>query len=49
MSRWQMRGPGGRTQIEPSRMRLLMIRLTGLVIGVVAPLMAFGSPAMLLR
>ncbi len=47
MSRWQMRGPAGTTQIEPSPMRLLMMRLMGVVVAAVALLMAFGSSAML--
>lgn len=49
MGRWQMRGPGGTTQIEPGRMRLLMMRLMGVAVAGIALLMAFGSPAVLLR
>ncbi|MFB6172460.1 MAG: hypothetical protein ABEJ23_07985 [Haloarculaceae archaeon] len=47
MSRWQMRGPAGDAQIEPGRMRLLMMRLLGVVVAGIALLMAFGDPAML--
>jgi hypothetical protein len=43
MTRWQMRGPDGTTQIEPSRMRLLMTRLMGVFVAAIALLMAFGS------
>lgn len=48
LSRWQMRGPAGNTRIEPGRARLLMMRLMGVVVAVVALLMAFGSPSLLL-
>jgi hypothetical protein len=48
MSRWQMRGPDSTTQIEPGRMRLLMMRLMGVVVAAIALLMAFGNPAILL-
>ncbi len=48
MSRWQMRGPDGTTQIEPGRMRLLMMRLMGIAVAAISLLMAFGSPALLL-
>jgi hypothetical protein len=48
MSRWQMRGPGGTTRIEPGRMRLLMMRLMGVAVAAIAILMTFGSPAILL-
>lgn len=47
MTRWQMRGPAGTTQIEPSRMRILMMRLMGVVVAALALLMAFGSFAIL--
>lgn len=46
MSRWRMRGPAGDATIEPSRMRLLMMRVFGLVVAGMAVLMAFGDPAM---
>lgn len=48
MSQWQMRGPNGTTQIEPGRGRLLMMRLMGVVVAVIALLMAFGGPSLLL-
>ncbi|WP_267642192.1 hypothetical protein [Haloarchaeobius amylolyticus] len=48
MSRWQMRGPAGTTQIEPGEGRLLVMRLMGVVVAVIALLMAFGGPAMLM-
>lgn len=48
MSRWQMRGPDGTTTIEPSRMRLLVMRLMAIVVAAIALLMAFASPAILL-
>lgn len=44
MTRWQMRGPDGTTTIEPSRMRILLMRVLG---AVVAGSMAFGSSAVL--
>lgn len=47
MSRWQMRDPEGTTQIEPSRMRLRMMRLLALVVATIALLMAFGNPTLL--
>ena len=47
MTRWQMRGPDGTTQIEPSRMRLLMTRLMGVFVAAIALLMAFGSRVIL--
>jgi hypothetical protein len=47
MTRWQMRGPDGTTQIEPSRMRLLMTRLMGFFVAAIAVLMAFGSRVIL--
>ncbi len=43
LTQWQMRGPDGTTQIEPSRMRLLMMRVMGLFVAAIALLMAFGS------
>lgn len=48
MSRWQMRGPDGTTQIEPSPMRLLVMRLVAGVVAAIALLVAFGNPAILL-
>jgi hypothetical protein len=39
-----MRGPDGTTTIEPSRMRILLMRVLG---AVVAGSMAFGSSAVL--
>jgi hypothetical protein len=47
MSAWRMRGPGGDTRIEPSRGRLLMMRVTGVVVAAVAGVMALGDPGML--
>ena len=49
MSRWQMQGLRNTTTIEPSWMRILMMRLMGVVIGGIALLMVFGSPRLLLR
>lgn len=43
MTQWQMRGPAGTTQVEPSRMRLLMMRIMGVVVAGFALLMAFGA------
>ena len=48
MSRWQMRGPAGSAQIEPGRVRLLVMRLLGIVVAAIALIMAFGDPSMLL-
>jgi hypothetical protein len=45
MSRWRMRGPGGTAQVEPGETRLLVTRLLGVVVALIAILMAFGSPA----
>jgi len=47
MTRWQMRGPDGTTQIEPGRMRILMMRIMGVVVAGVALLMAFGASTIL--
>lgn len=47
MTQWQMRGPNGTTEIEPSRMRLLMMRLIGIFVAAIALLMAFGSRVIL--
>ncbi|ELY63149.1 hypothetical protein C489_20086 [Natrinema versiforme JCM 10478] len=47
LTRWQMHGPDSTTQIEPSRMRLLMMRLMGIFVAVVALFMAFGSHVIL--
>ncbi|WP_049927993.1 hypothetical protein [Halopiger goleimassiliensis] len=47
MSRWQMRGPGGDARIEPGETRLLVMRVMGVIVGVLALIMAFGSPTML--
>jgi hypothetical protein len=43
MTRWQMRGPDGTTQIEPGRMRLVVMRIMGLVVAAFALFMAFGA------
>ena len=43
MTRWQARGPDGTTQIEPSRTRLLVMRVMGIVVAGLALLMAFGT------
>ena len=43
MTRWQRRGPDGTTQIEPSGMRLLMMRFMGIVVAALALLVAFGA------
>lgn len=48
LSRWQMRGPAGNARIEPVRARLLMMRLMGVIVAVIALLMAFGSQSLLL-
>lgn len=48
LSRWQMRGPTGNARIEPGKARLLLMRLMGVVVAIVALLMAFGSPSLLL-
>jgi len=47
MASWRMRGPGG-GRIEPTGMRLVMMRVMGLFVAVVALLMAFGGPELLL-
>jgi len=47
MTRWQTRGPGGTTQVEPSRMRLLMMRVVGVVVAALALLMAYATVAIL--
>ncbi|MFO8114712.1 MAG: hypothetical protein R6U01_05025 [Halorubrum sp.] len=47
MTRWQTRGPGGTTQVEPSRMRLLMMRVVGVVVAGLALLMAYANFAIL--
>jgi hypothetical protein len=47
MSSWRMRGPGG-GRIEPTGMRLVMMRVMGLVVGGLALLMAFGGPGLLI-
>jgi len=42
MSRWRVRGPGGTTStVEPSGMRLLFSRFTGLIVAVMG--FAFAS------
>jgi hypothetical protein len=47
MTRWQMRGAEDTTQIEPGRMRLLVMRLMGIFVAAIALLMAFGSRVIL--
>ncbi|NGM71111.1 hypothetical protein G6M89_19245 [Natronolimnobius sp. AArcel1] len=47
MSQWEARGPAGETQIQPGPMRLVMMRVMGLVVAVVALLVVFGSPSLL--
>lgn len=47
MSRWQMRGPAGNTEIDPGKMRLLMMRVMGITVAVIALLMAFGGSSLL--
>lgn len=46
MSSWRMRGPGG-GRIEPTGMRLVMMRVMGVFVAGVALLMAFGGPSLL--
>ena len=47
MSSWQTRSPDGSTQrIEPSDTRILMMRVMGVVVAVLAVLMAFGPFAL---
>jgi hypothetical protein len=46
MSSWRMRGPGG-GRIEPTGMRLVLMRVMGVVVAGIALLMAFGGPALL--
>jgi uncharacterized membrane protein YidH (DUF202 family) len=43
MTRWQMRGPDGTTQLEPGRTRILVMRAMGIVVAGLALLMAFGT------
>jgi hypothetical protein len=43
MTRWQMRGPDGTTQLEPGRTRILVMRVMGIVVAGLALLMAFGT------
>jgi hypothetical protein len=47
MASWRMRGPGG-GRIEPTGMRLVMMRVIGVVVAGIALLMTFGGPALLL-
>lgn len=47
MTRWQMRGPDGTAQTEPSQTRVLMIRIAGAVVAVIALGMAFGASVIL--
>jgi len=47
MSSWRMRAPGG-GRIEPTGMRLLMMRVMGVFVAAIALLMAFGGPGLLL-
>jgi len=47
MSRWQLRGPSGRTRIEPGRARLLVMGVVGVFVAGIALLMVFGSPTLL--
>lgn len=47
MTRWQMRGPAGTTRIEPSRMRVLMMRIMGVVVAGFALIMAYGASTVL--
>jgi hypothetical protein len=42
-----MRGPDGNTEINPSRMRLLMTRIMGVFVAGIALIMAFGSRVIL--
>ncbi|ADQ66965.1 hypothetical protein C499_04376 [Halogeometricum borinquense DSM 11551] len=39
-----MHSPAGTTTVEPSGARLLMMRIVGAVIAIIALLMAFGGP-----
>ena len=47
MTQWQMQSPDGTTDIQPSQMRLLMIRLMSVFLAAIALLMAFGSRVIL--
>ncbi len=46
MASWRMRGPGG-GRIEPTGMRLVMMRVMGLFVAGIALLMAFGGASLL--
>jgi hypothetical protein len=43
MTRWQMTGPDGTTQVEPSGTRLLMMRVMGVVVAGLALLMVVAT------
>jgi hypothetical protein len=47
LTRWQTRGPNGTTQIEPSGARILLMRVMGVVVAVLALLMLFANRAAL--
>lgn len=47
MTRWQMRSPDGTTRIEPSSMRILLMRVMGVVVAALALLMVFANAAIL--
>ena len=47
MTRWQMRGPDGTMQVEPSGTRLLMMRVMGVVVAGLALLMIAATFAIL--
>ncbi|WP_410766208.1 hypothetical protein [Haloferax sp. DFSO60] len=47
MTQWQMRGPDGTTQIEPSQTRILVIRVGGVVVAAIALGMAFMTSMIL--
>ena len=48
VTRWQVRGPDGTAQIEPGRMRLLVMRVVCVVVAGIALLMAFGTSTVFL-
>ena len=49
MQSWRTRGMAGTTTVEPTRMRLLFTRVMGIVVAVIALLMALGDGGILLH
>ncbi|WP_435069396.1 hypothetical protein [Haloplanus sp. C73] len=43
LARWRIRGADGTAQVDPNQTLLLVIRIGGVVVAIIALLMAFGA------